>query len=50
MALVLPVLHRSSLAQSVTLVAGTTVEGAPLASVRSVGVGSANQCGGEHDT
>jgi hypothetical protein len=33
-----------------TVVAGTTGEGAVLASVRSVGVGSESHCGGGHDS
>jgi hypothetical protein len=36
---------RSAWAQTATVVAGTTVEGAALASVPSVGVGSASHCG-----
>jgi hypothetical protein len=31
------------------VVAGTTGEGATMASVLSVGVGSASHCGGEHE-
>jgi hypothetical protein len=36
-------------AQPATVVAGTTFEGALLASVRMVGVGAASPCGGGHD-
>jgi hypothetical protein len=38
----------SAWAQPATVVAGTTDEGAPLASVRLVGMGSARHCGKEH--
>ena len=35
--------------RAATLLAGTIGEGAALASVRSVGLGFANDCGGGHD-
>jgi hypothetical protein len=37
-------------AQPATVVVGTTGEGASLASVPSVGLGSASHCGGGHDS
>jgi hypothetical protein len=43
-ALICPQFPRSAWAQPGTEVAGTTVEGAALASVSSVGVDSASQC------
>jgi hypothetical protein len=49
-ALLWPQLARSGWAQPATVVAGTTGEGADLASGHSVGVGSANHCGGGHDS
>jgi hypothetical protein len=48
--LVWPLFARSAWAQPVTVVASTTGVGAQLASVRSVGVGSASHCGGGHDS
>jgi hypothetical protein len=39
----------SAWAQPATVVAGTKVEGAALASLRSMGVGSTSHCGGGHD-
>jgi hypothetical protein len=47
-ALICPLFARSALAQPDTVVAGTTGEGAALATVRLVGVGSASHCGGGH--
>jgi hypothetical protein len=44
-----PLFARSAWAQTATVVAGTTGEGAALASVRSVSVGSDSHCGGGHD-
>jgi hypothetical protein len=44
-----PLYARSAWSQPTTVVAGTTSEGATLASVRSVGVGSASHCGGGYD-
>jgi hypothetical protein len=41
-----PLFHRSAGAQTGSVLAGTTGEGAALTSVRSVGVGSASPCGG----
>jgi hypothetical protein len=38
----------SALAQPATVVGGTTGEGTALASVRSVGLGSASHCGVGH--
>jgi hypothetical protein len=35
--------------QAATVVAGTTGEGAAMASVRSAGMGSASHCGGGHE-
>jgi hypothetical protein len=49
-ALLLPAFAQSAWAQPATAVAGTTGEGAALASVRSVGVGSASLCSGGHDS
>jgi hypothetical protein len=46
----LPLFAWSAWAQPATVVAGTTVQGAAPASVRSVGVGSARNCGGGHDS
>jgi hypothetical protein len=40
---------RSTFAQPATVVAGTTGEGAALATVRSLGVGSDSHCGAGHD-
>jgi hypothetical protein len=48
-ALLWPLYVRSAWAQAATAVAGTTGEGAALASVLSVGVGSARHCVGGHD-
>jgi hypothetical protein len=49
-ALLLTLFARSAWAQPATVVMpGTTAEGAALASVLSVGVGSASHCGGGHD-
>jgi hypothetical protein len=48
--LIWPLFDRSTWAQPDTVLAGTTVEGAILASDRSVGVGSISHCGGEHDS
>jgi hypothetical protein len=47
-ALLWPLFARTAWSQTATVVADTTVEGAALASVRLVGVGSANHCGGGH--
>jgi hypothetical protein len=44
-----PLFDSSGWAQLATVVAGTTCDGAALASDRLVGVGSANHCGGGHD-
>jgi hypothetical protein len=44
-----PLFSRATWAQPATAVACTTGEGVALASVRSVGVGSASHCGGGHD-
>jgi hypothetical protein len=41
--------RRSAWAQPDTVVAGTKAEGADLDTVRTVGVGSASQCGGGND-
>jgi hypothetical protein len=40
---------RSAWPQTATVVASTTGEGAALASVRSIGVGTARHCGGGQD-
>jgi hypothetical protein len=48
-ALLWPLFDRSAWAQPATELAGTTVEGAALDSIRSFGVGSASDCGGGHD-
>jgi hypothetical protein len=48
-ALLWPLFPQSACAQPATLLAGTTGEGAALASVRLVGVGSDSHCGGGHD-
>jgi hypothetical protein len=48
-ALLWPLFARSEWAQAATVVAGTKNEGAVLASIRSVGVGSASHCVGGHD-
>jgi hypothetical protein len=48
-ALLWPLVAWSAWAQSATVVEGTTEEGADLASVRLVGVGSDSHCGGGHD-
>jgi hypothetical protein len=45
----LPLFARLSYVQPATVVSGTTGEGAALASVRSVGVGTASHFGGGHD-
>jgi hypothetical protein len=45
-ALLRPLFARSAWSQPATMVAGTTGEGADLASVPSVGVGSTSICGG----
>jgi hypothetical protein len=45
-----PVFARLSWAQRAAAKAGTTVEGAPLATVRSVIFGLASHCGGAHDS
>jgi hypothetical protein len=47
--LFLPLFAWSAWAQPATVVAGTSGEGASLATVRSIGVGSASHCGGGHD-
>jgi hypothetical protein len=44
-----PMFPPSAWTQTATVVAGTTGKGTVLASVRSVGVGSAYHCGGRHD-
>jgi hypothetical protein len=44
-----PLFARSARAQPATVVAGTTRESNTLASVRSVGVGTASLCVGGHD-
>jgi hypothetical protein len=44
-----PLSARSAWDQTTTVVAGTTVEGAVLASVRLVGAWSDSHCGGGHD-
>jgi hypothetical protein len=44
-ALLWPLFSRIAWAKPVTVVAGTTVEGAALASVPLVGVGPASDCG-----
>jgi hypothetical protein len=49
MALLWPLFDLSGWAQSVPVVAGTSVEGAALATVRSVDVGSDSHCDGGHD-
>jgi hypothetical protein len=48
-ALLWTLFERSAWAQPATVVADTTGEGAALASVRSVGVGSYSHCVGGHD-
>jgi hypothetical protein len=48
-ALLWPVVAWSAWAKKGTVVKGTTGEGAALASVSSVGVGSTSHCGGGHD-
>jgi hypothetical protein len=48
-ALLWPLFTRSSYAQPATVVAGSTGEGVPMSSFRSLGVGSASHCGGGHD-
>jgi hypothetical protein len=47
-ALLWPVFARSAWAQAATVLASTTCEGAVLSCFRSVDVGSASHCGGEH--
>jgi hypothetical protein len=49
LALFWPLLARSACAQLATLVAGTAVEDAELASISSVDVGSFKHCCGGHD-
>jgi hypothetical protein len=48
MALPWPLFGRSAWPQAATVLAGMICEGAALASVRSVGVGSDSYCGGGH--
>jgi hypothetical protein len=48
-ALLWTLFDRSAGVQPATVVAETTIEGAALASVRSVGVGTARHCGVGHD-
>jgi hypothetical protein len=48
-ALLFPLFVWSALAQPATVVVGTTGEGAALATVCLVGVGSDSHCGGGHD-
>ena len=48
-ALLWPLLARLAWAQPQTVVAGTSGEGAALASVLLVGLGSASNCGGVND-
>ena len=50
MTLLLPLFEWSVWSQPATFVASTTVEDAYLASDRLIGVDSASQCGGEHDS
>ena len=45
-----PLFACSALTKPATVVAGTTCEGAGLASLRLVGEGSVRQCGGGHDS
>jgi hypothetical protein len=48
-ALLWPMFAGSAWALTANMVAGTTGEGAALASVPSVGVGPTSHCGGGHD-
>jgi hypothetical protein len=48
-ALLWPLIVLTACAQPATVVAGTTGEGATLASFRLLGVGSTTECGGVHD-
>jgi hypothetical protein len=48
-ALFSPLFALSAWSDSASVVANATTEGADLASVRKVGVGSARHCGGGHD-
>jgi hypothetical protein len=49
MSLIWPLFASVAWALTATLLAGTTSEGAMLASVLVVGVGSTRNCGGEHN-
>jgi hypothetical protein len=49
MALLWPLFSRSAWAQAASVVAGTTVEAADLATVGSIGVGSGSHYGSGHD-
>jgi hypothetical protein len=49
MAIFWPLIARSAKSQAATAEAGTTDEGAALASIRSFGVGSTSNCVGGYD-
>jgi hypothetical protein len=50
MALLWPLFARSALANLATVVAGATIEGVAVASVRRVGLGSPSHCVGGHES